>query len=139
MLVTLHISLAHSLLFRAWTLTAVCSEWAVNQHRDTYASYISHHSMLDFFAIAQGQTRARVRHEFLKVTTLTTPHSTAGSERPSAHSHLPLDVSVLVCVSRRWLNRSAIPTGRQQRTEQTHESARGIQTVMSALHCTACD
>ena len=50
-------------------MCSACSEWAVHQHRDTYASYISHHSMLDYFAIAQGQTRQRVRHEMLKVGT----------------------------------------------------------------------
>jgi splicing factor 3B subunit 5 len=41
-------------------------EWAVHQHRDSYCSYVSHEGLLDFFAIAQGQTRQRVRYEMLK-------------------------------------------------------------------------
>jgi len=40
-------------------------EWAVNQHRDSYASYISHSALLDYFSIAQGQTRQRVRHQMI--------------------------------------------------------------------------
>lgn len=40
-------------------------EWAQSQHRDSYASYISHAHMLDFFAVAEGKTRARVRHEMI--------------------------------------------------------------------------
>ena len=41
-------------------------EWAVNQHRDSLCSYTSHEGLLDYFAIARGQTRQRVRYEFLK-------------------------------------------------------------------------
>jgi len=41
-------------------------EWAVNQHRDSLCSYISHEGLLDFFAIAYGQTRQRVRYNFIK-------------------------------------------------------------------------
>ena len=68
-------------------MCSMFSEWAVQQHRDTFASYISHHSTLDYFAIAQGQTRQRVRHEMLKVTPHhTTQHNTAHC---SAHNTAP--------------------------------------------------
>ena len=41
-------------------------EWAVHQQRDSYTTYISRASLLDYFAIAHGQTRQRVRYEFIK-------------------------------------------------------------------------
>ena len=50
-------------------LRLVCiSDWAVNQHRDSYASYISHSDLLDYFSIAQGQTRARMKLQFYHVS-----------------------------------------------------------------------
>ncbi|PRP87319.1 hypothetical protein PROFUN_01581 [Planoprotostelium fungivorum] len=40
-------------------------EWVTNQHRDSYASYVSHPSLLSYFAIAENVSHARLRHEFL--------------------------------------------------------------------------
>ena len=39
---------------------------AVNIARDSYASYVGHHPMLEYFAIAQNESIGRVRYEFLQ-------------------------------------------------------------------------
>ena len=36
-------------------------EWATNQHRDTYASYMGHFDMMNYFAIAENESKARIR------------------------------------------------------------------------------
>ncbi|KAI9139141.1 splicing factor 3B subunit 5-like protein [Paraphysoderma sedebokerense] len=36
-------------------------EWLVNQHRDSYASYIGRHSLSAYFAIAENESIARVK------------------------------------------------------------------------------
>ena len=41
-------------------------EWLVNQHRDTYASYIGHDNMLSFFSIAENETKGRVRFNLMR-------------------------------------------------------------------------
>jgi len=41
-------------------------EWMVNQHRDSYASYIGHHSLISYFAVAQNESIARVKFEFVE-------------------------------------------------------------------------
>jgi splicing factor 3B subunit 5 len=43
-------------------------EWAVNQHRDTVASYIGHNDLLSYFAVAQNDSVGRVRYQLLEVT-----------------------------------------------------------------------
>eukprot|EP01056_Protomagalhaensia_sp_Gyna25_P001333 Protomagalhaensia_sp_Gyna_25__1332@NODE_166_length_4697_cov_16_379777_g129_i0_p3_GENE_NODE_166_length_4697_cov_16_379777_g129_i0NODE_166_length_4697_cov_16_379777_g129_i0_p3_ORF_typecomplete_len108_score13_01SF3b10/PF07189_11/1_4e34SF3b10/PF07189_11/7_3e03_NODE_166_length_4697_cov_16_379777_g129_i043324655 len=40
-------------------------QWGTTIRRDTLASHIGHHARLMFFAVAKGQTIARVRYEFL--------------------------------------------------------------------------
>ena len=45
----------------------LCSEWLINQHRDSYASYIGHHHMLEFFAIAENESKARIKFNFIQV------------------------------------------------------------------------
>ena len=45
----------------------LCSEWAVNQHRDSLSSYIGHHNLVEFFAIAENESKARVKFNFLQV------------------------------------------------------------------------
>ena len=37
-------------------------EWATNQHRDTYASYMGHFDMMNYFAIAENESKARIRY-----------------------------------------------------------------------------
>ena len=44
----------------------VHSEWAVNQHRDSYASYLGHTSMLAYFALAHGESQGRLRYNFMQ-------------------------------------------------------------------------
>ena len=39
-------------------------EWAVNIHRDSYASYVSHHPMAMYFAVANGESVGRMKYEF---------------------------------------------------------------------------
>ena len=46
------------------------SEWMVNQHRDSIASYIGHNNMLEFFAIAENECKARVKFNLMKVVTV---------------------------------------------------------------------
>ena len=41
-------------------------EWITNQHRDSYASYIAHHSMLHYFAIAENESVGRMRYKLLQ-------------------------------------------------------------------------
>ena len=41
-------------------------EWAVNQHRDTYASHVGHYEMLSYFATAQNDSVGRVRYQLLE-------------------------------------------------------------------------
>lgn len=44
-----------------------CSEWLVNQHRDSFASYIGHPNLMEFFAVAENESKARVKFSFLQV------------------------------------------------------------------------
>lgn len=44
----------------------------VNQHRDSYASYIGHHSLISYFAVAQNESIARVKFEFVEVSIMPT-------------------------------------------------------------------
>jgi len=41
-------------------------EWLSNQHRDSIASYIGHHSLLSYFALAEHKAVARYRYELLE-------------------------------------------------------------------------
>jgi len=41
-------------------------EWLTNQHRDSYASYIGHHSLLSYIAIAENAACGRLKFEFLE-------------------------------------------------------------------------
>jgi splicing factor 3B subunit 5 len=42
-------------------------EWAVQQRRDAYASYIGHPSLMTYFGVALNEPRERVRCTFLRV------------------------------------------------------------------------
>ncbi|KAJ3172013.1 Splicing factor 3B subunit 5 [Geranomyces variabilis] len=41
-------------------------EWAVNQHRDTYASLIGHSSMLAYTAVAENESIGRKKFEMIE-------------------------------------------------------------------------
>jgi len=41
-------------------------EWLTNQHRDSYASYIGHPQLLQYFAIAENEPIGRVKFELLQ-------------------------------------------------------------------------
>merc|ERR1712195_291048 len=41
-------------------------EWATNQHRDTYASYMGHFDMMNYFAIAENESKARIRFNLME-------------------------------------------------------------------------
>ncbi|KXJ21669.1 Splicing factor 3B subunit 5 [Exaiptasia diaphana] len=41
-------------------------EWLVNQQRDSVASYIGHGNLLDFFALVENESKARVRFNLLE-------------------------------------------------------------------------
>lgn len=40
-------------------------EWQVNQHRDSCASYLGHNDLLNYIAIAENETKARVRFNLM--------------------------------------------------------------------------
>ncbi|KAK6153944.1 hypothetical protein DH2020_013583 [Rehmannia glutinosa] len=44
-------------------------EWAVNIHRDSYASYVGHYPMLAYFAVAENESIGRERYNFMQSTT----------------------------------------------------------------------
>lgn len=41
-------------------------EWLTNQHRDSYVSYMGHFDMNNYFAIAENETKARVRFALME-------------------------------------------------------------------------
>lgn len=41
-------------------------EWAVNIHRDSYASYIGHHNMVSYFAVAENESVGRVKYNLMQ-------------------------------------------------------------------------
>ena len=41
-------------------------EWEVNIHRDSYASYIGHHHLLSYFAIAKNESIGRERFNLMQ-------------------------------------------------------------------------
>ena len=48
-------------------------EWAVNIHRDSYASYYGHHTMLQYFAIAENESIGHVKYNMMQVSAATFP------------------------------------------------------------------
>ncbi len=53
-------------LFLSFSCSCLNSEWAVNQHRDSYASYIGHYPTLCLFAVAENEPVARTRYNFIE-------------------------------------------------------------------------
>ncbi len=41
-------------------------EWAVSMHRDSYASYVGHHHMLLYFAVAENESVGRIKYNFMQ-------------------------------------------------------------------------
>ncbi|KAG6423080.1 hypothetical protein SASPL_113464 [Salvia splendens] len=41
-------------------------EWAVNIHRDSYASYVGHYPVLAYFAVAENESIGRERYNFMQ-------------------------------------------------------------------------
>lgn len=41
-------------------------EWLVNQHRDSYCSYIGHFDLLNYFSVAENESKARVRFNLME-------------------------------------------------------------------------
>jgi splicing factor 3B subunit 5 len=67
-------------------------EWAVNQHRDSYASYIGHYPILSYFAISENEPIARVRYNFLeKMIQPCGPPPTATTTTTSSSSFSVID------------------------------------------------
>ena len=66
-----------SFLLSLSVCVCVCSEWVVNQHRDSLASYVGHPNLMEYFAIADNESKARVKFNFLQVrsTTTSNPHT----------------------------------------------------------------
>lgn len=41
-------------------------EWAVNMHRDSFASYIGHHPMLCYLSVAENESLGRVKYNLMQ-------------------------------------------------------------------------
>jgi len=41
-------------------------DWALNIHRDSYASFIGHHHLASFFATVQNESVGRVKYEMMQ-------------------------------------------------------------------------
>ena len=41
-------------------------EWCTNQHRDSYSSYMGHFDMLNYFALAENEAKARVKFNLME-------------------------------------------------------------------------
>ncbi|KAG2373184.1 hypothetical protein C9374_012786 [Naegleria lovaniensis] len=41
-------------------------EWAVNQQRDTYSSYVSHYPMASYFAMIENESIHREKYQFIE-------------------------------------------------------------------------
>ena len=60
-------------------LPALCSEWAVNQHRDSNSLYVGMDSLAQFFAIAENESIGRVKFSCLQVDAPPPPPPTPSS------------------------------------------------------------
>jgi len=70
-----------------------CSEWAVNQQRDSLASFVGHPHMLTYFAVAQNESVGRTRYELLEVR----------DRYQSINAwDIMLLTSLCICLSRKW-------------------------------------
>ena len=41
-------------------------EWMTNQHRDTYASFVGHYDLLNYLAVVENESKARLKFNYLK-------------------------------------------------------------------------
>ena len=41
-------------------------EWAVNIHRDSYASFVGHHALVSYFALAENESVGRQKYTCLQ-------------------------------------------------------------------------
>ncbi len=46
------------------------SDWLVHQHRDSISSYVGHHSILGYFALAENESIGRYKYRMLSVNYL---------------------------------------------------------------------
>ena len=69
----------------------LCSEWAVNQHRDSLALYVGYDPLSQYFAVAENESVGRVKFSSLQAPI---PLSQPNHSAP-AHNHLARPL--LVC------------------------------------------
>ena len=41
-------------------------EWAVNIHRDSFASYIGHHNLSVYFSVAENESVGRIKYNLMQ-------------------------------------------------------------------------
>lgn len=41
-------------------------EWLTNQHRDSLGSYLGHYDLLSYYAVAENETKARIRYNIME-------------------------------------------------------------------------
>lgn len=58
------------------------SEWAVNQHRDSYASHLGHQDLLSYFAVVQNEAIGRARFNMME--RMVQPCGPAPAVKPAA-------------------------------------------------------
>jgi len=60
------------------------SEWMVNQHRDSFASFIGHHDMVSYFSLVENESKARTKFNLMQVS----DHKTVMSCKNKHHSKM---------------------------------------------------
>jgi len=73
------------------------SEWLTNQHRDTYASYVGHHSLTSLIALAENESSARVKFNMLEVFLFLKNLSSPSSSCSNNPLLCPLQKMILPC------------------------------------------
>ncbi|KAM0992687.1 hypothetical protein ACFX1Q_009150 [Malus domestica] len=66
----IHLLLLPETLAGASSRSPLCSEWAVNIQRDSYASYVGHYPILAYFALAENESIGRERYNFMQVLSI---------------------------------------------------------------------
>ncbi|KAL8491053.1 hypothetical protein ACS0TY_022899 [Phlomoides rotata] len=96
-------------------------EWAVNIHRDSYASYIGHYPVLAYFAVAENESIGRERYNFMQQPRLglLNQSSSSSNSKPSSSSsspnvfffkYIPSEITPQITCIRRCNHRKILPS-----------------------------
>jgi hypothetical protein len=79
-------------------LFGLCSEWAVNIQRDSYASYVGHYPLLAYFAVAENESIGREKYNFMQVIVSSVLKASLGIQT-GANCHTRTDKLIFLSVS----------------------------------------